>query len=200
MVIRVTLTDTDLEMAKKYAKMRRDANRRIGTTDQAYIKGSEADLVGIKGEIAASIATGIPWENYYTPPEQRDGWLKAKMPDLGEDIEVRTVTKPTHRLIVHKRNPTEWRYLLVYQHTHNQLNVVGWQHGETIKQDQYWEPNFPEPAYAYPQRLLRPIEELAELRSELLDRLCPDCSQAYLELHKNTIKCPVCGTTWKEEQ
>jgi len=163
----ITLTDHDIEVAKKYGKLRREANRAIGTIDQKtpYLDGDHIDLIGVKGEMAASLATGIPWINRYTKPENLGPWLTEKKPDLGTNIEVRTCTSPYHRLLVRKHNPTDWKYIHVILLNEKELLVDGWAHGTEIKQQKYWEPKLPQPAYAYPRHQLHPIETLPEMQT-----------------------------------
>lgn len=161
---RIILSDDELAMADKYATLRRSANRAIGTVDQKtpYLDGNRLDLIGVKGEMAASLATGIPWINRYTEPGELGPWLSEKKPDLGDNIEVRTCTSPTHHLLVRKNNPTDWKYVHVVLLSETVLDVVGWQYGSEIKQLKYWNQDLPIPAYAYHRRLLLPIETLEE--------------------------------------
>lgn len=159
--MRIILNAAELAMAERYAILRREINRLHGTTDQAYIKGKIADLVGVKGEMAASLATGIPWETRIEKVVKTDGWPYVKMADLGTDIEVRTTRNPRYGLNVLKHNPADWRYVLVELVSESELDVIGWQYGETIKQKEYWR-EFTKKfhTYSYPRHLLRPIGEL----------------------------------------
>ncbi len=161
--MRIIFTPEEIEMAERYAIGRRAVNREFGTTDQAYIKGETADLVGVKGEMAASLATGIPWLNRCTTKEEMGGWPRTKMPDLGTDIEVRTIRKSWYNLNVLEHNPDEWRYVLTFLVAPDTVDVLGWQHGEAIKQTEYWREYTKKfHTYSYPQNLLRPIGKLKE--------------------------------------
>jgi len=161
--MRIVFTQDEAAMAERYAIERREVNRSFGTTDQSFIKGELADLVGVEGEMAASLATGIEWVTRCVTKEEMGGWPGTKMPDLGTDIEVRTTRNPNYGLNVLKDNPDDWRYVLVVRFSPGVLDVIGWQYGNEIKQKEYWRVFSKKfSAYNYPQHLLRDIGSLKE--------------------------------------
>ena len=156
------VTETEWEICIRYGQLRNDANRKIGRKDNrtAGFDSRSIDVVGVAGEMAVSKVTGIPWTGRFTPASKLTEWLKKPQPDLCEDVEVRTRTKPWHQLLVHKNDPLSWRYVLVRLVEANTLDIVGWAHGDEVKQEKFWNPMLPYPAYGYPNLFLRPIEEL----------------------------------------
>ena len=162
MGIIVALTDDQITIANGHGRMRTRANRKIRRHDNKTpgLDGLTVDAIGVAGEMAASIVTGIEWTGMFIPSSKLKEWSKKPQPDLGTDVEVRTTTKPTYRLMAHKNDPSEWRFVLVRRMAEYEFDVVGWQYGYEIKQERYWNPTLHYPAYTYPTKKLLPIGDL----------------------------------------
>ena len=158
----VTLSVHGWKIAQGYGRLRNEANQKLGRRDNKTkgFDGESIHVLGVAGEMAVHIATGIEWTGRYTPASKLEEWMSEPRPDLGMDVEVRTRTKPWHQLLVHKNDPIKWRYVLVRRIAIDRFDVVGWEHGKAVKQKRFWKPTLPYPAYAYPSGLLRSIEEL----------------------------------------
>jgi len=158
----VTFSEKELDLIEKYGRLRNQANETVGTFDNKTkgFDGESIHMLGVAGELAVHLVTGIEWTGMYIPPEHLEEWLSEPRPDLGEDIEVRTRSEPWHELLVHKNDPLLWRYVLARRVAYGRIEVVGWEFGNVVKQQSYWRGNLPYPAYAYPNNLLKPIGEL----------------------------------------
>lgn len=158
----VKLSEAGMNIARGYGRLRNEANRKLGRRDNKTkgFDGESINVLGVAGEMAVHIATGIKWTGRYVPASKLEEWLSKPQPDLGTDIEVRTASKPSHHLLVHRNDPDEWRYVLVRKVAANEFDIVGWAYGHEVKQKKYWRGSLPYPAYSYPTGLLRPVEEL----------------------------------------
>jgi len=169
----VHLSERDLKIVAAIARGRKKANREIGRYDNKTkgFDGQDVDELGVAGEMAFTRETGIPWTNKLVSSSKLLEWGSRPQPDCGTDIEVRTRSKSWHQLLVHKNDPVEWRFILVRRvdgvGPGEDYDLVGWGHGEAVKQEKYWLPYLPYEAYGYPNELLRPIEELEELNPTL---------------------------------
>ena len=158
----VTLTETQMKIALGHGRVRTKAARSLKRFDNKTrdLDGLTIDALGVAGEMAASIVTGIEWTGMFISRAAIKARMGKSIPDLGTDIEVRTTMKPTYRLMVHRNDPSDWRFILVRRIEDATFDVVGWQYGHEVKQKKLWNPTLHYPCYLYPTAWLRPIEEL----------------------------------------
>jgi hypothetical protein len=158
----IELSETQMQIARGHGRIRTLANRKIKRRDNRTpgFDGLTIDALGVAGEMATAIVTGIEYTGLFLSRKEIMERRGQPIPDLGSDIEVRTTTKPTYRLIVHKNDPTHWRFVLVRKVEYAVFDVVGWQHGHEIKRDDLWNSTLHYPGFTYPTAWLRPIEEL----------------------------------------
>ncbi len=156
------LTDLQMLIVERYGRLRNDANKGRRDNRAPGTNAEKIHQLGVGGEYALFLATGIPWTGRYFSPAtlKRKKRAGEPIPDLGTDIEVRTRTSRWHQLLVHRNDPKAWRYVLVRYTAPNQFDLIGWEFGVEIKQSEYWKKDLPYPAFAYPNKLLRPIGEL----------------------------------------
>lgn len=108
--------------------------------------------LGVAGEIAVAKALNLYWS----------GNIGVAAPDVGLNIQVRTVATPNRRLIVHRADPDDAPFVLVYPTDSPQrFQLVGYLFGRDAKNDRWWDdPQGGRPAFFVPVNQLRPIEEL----------------------------------------
>ncbi len=86
------------------------------------------------------------------------------LPDLGDFIDVKGVTNPAHRMIVHPEANPRWAFLLVNAADHPLYFMAGWCWGCDAQRSRYWrDPTGNRPAYFIPQADLRPAGELYDI-------------------------------------
>jgi len=87
----------------------------------------------------------------------------GSLPDLGDFIDVKGISKSRHKLIVQKNDPPDWAYLLICSEQHPRYEIVGWLWGREAQQERYWgDPAGGRPAF-FVNGPLRDCEELIEL-------------------------------------
>ena len=131
MSVIVTFSEKELDLIEKYGRLRNQANEIVGTFDNKTkgFDGESIHMLGVAGEFAVHLATGIEWTGLYIPPENLEEWLSEARPDLGTDVEVRTRSALWHELLVHKNDPPDWRYVLARRVSYGRIEVAGWEHG-----------------------------------------------------------------------
>lgn len=134
------------------------SNRSVGRADNRTIgfKGSVVDRQGTAGEFVVSLYTGLPWTNRLVHGSKVNGLNH----DVGDDIEVRTALKATHRLAMHRNDDPDLRYVLVLAHRNPVYVIAGWLWGHEIAVPHRWHPELPYPAWLAPQVALRDPREL----------------------------------------
>lgn len=116
-----------------------------------YGAGSENDwqlhIEGCLGELAVAKFLGLYWS----------GKGELRLPDVGI-YDVRTGSKPHHRLILHPEDPDDRQFWLVTG-ANGHYTIRGWIFGRDGKQAQYWQdPTGQRPAYFIPHSALRAPE------------------------------------------
>jgi hypothetical protein len=143
--------------AVSVAALRRMASRSAGLKHKYGAQDEDGwamDCEGACAELAASLATGVPWQRGVNT-FKREG-------DVGP-YEVRHSTTHGHRLILREGDPDERAYILVTGQAPNMV-VHGWITGAEGKRIGEWKgPNGRALACFVAARLLRPIETLPEL-------------------------------------
>lgn len=152
------------------------------------IERSFADLNGAISEYAGSLATGYPMDTrIYLTNDGPDGLRPdgKKRPDLGKDLEVRSTDHVGGHLLLYPRIPNKeegddprWRYMLAIVRE-NHVSLRGWVYGLEAMLDKYLEERKPgRLTYWVPQRVLRPMATLLEVRQQLAQTHAAELSPA----------------------
>jgi hypothetical protein len=112
------------------------------------------DILGALGEAAVARATGDAWDEVVGRPDRG-------APDVGP-WHVRTRPDPREGLPIHEYDTDTEPFVLVVLLGLPWFRVVGWCYAGEAKSDEFWRPNMPLPAWIVPQRILRPLDKLAE--------------------------------------
>lgn len=113
----------------------------------------DVDIIGALGECAVAKATGFYWS-----PDVN----VFKVPDVGEDLHVRTTMHKGGNLLIRERD-LDGVYVLAVGET-NTFNVCGWIHTDDAKTDEFWRTDKGDPnAWWIPQSKLHPIETLRKV-------------------------------------
>lgn len=141
----ITLEQKHIDYADALAKRRYDAARkrgRVPTNDGPIGElGLYNDINGARGECAGYLYfKPVRWNTF---ADEVNG-----LPDLDKFIDIRTITDPTHRLIVQKRNRPDWAYVLMDGSQHPFYEPLMWAWGRDCQQEQFWcDPRGGRPAY-----------------------------------------------------
>lgn len=158
--------------AQMRAHAKRDGARELGATGATEGKAIALHAVGLIGELAASIALGIP----YVP--RIDTYRRVA--DVGEDIGVRVNSVARYGLMIRERDKDALRMVQVLTHrvverfpspSYQPARVLvnGWYPVGEAKRHAEWRQdlrNDREPPWMVPQSALRDIRELA-VRTEV---------------------------------
>lgn len=143
MSFRIELTPSEITQAAIAGVMRQveSINKKL---QPAYGAGTDGDwqkhIEGCLGECALARYLNIYWR----------GKGKLRAPDVG-DMDVRTCTKPNHRLILHERDDDNRKFWLVCGQN-GIYEIKGWILGKDGKQSKYWlDPAGGRPAFFIPQ-------------------------------------------------
>jgi hypothetical protein len=153
MLKRIVLTDRQKEYADSIAAMRHVeslTNRRtqtdIGEVSD-HEKALKSHILGARGQLAASLATGIPW----TP---KLGLFKDA--NLGDRYKVRTVDAFYKKLIVAEDAELDLIYLLVVSTGATTFHLIGWRYGRDCVAAEV-KPIEGKPAHFVPRSWLKPM-------------------------------------------
>jgi hypothetical protein len=152
-----------ISRARSEGQDRHDHARQQGFTHLANFTGSKSealnnDFLGCLTEPLVAEATGLPWCGVL-----KDKW--KKLPDVGDDIEVRATEHiKTGSLILRPTDDPGRRYILSLV----ELPIVwlrGWLYGFECQHPQWWgtKGTSRDPCWWAPQPALRPMETLTEL-------------------------------------
>ena len=115
------------------------------------------DTLAYEAEIAASIATGIPWRGFRDITQCYEGDLEGR-------IEVRRRRRPGDALLIRPEDKAPRPYILVTG-ADGLYDVRGWAYGDDVWTVGEWWADAPHrPCWRLPQRVLRDIRELGEDR------------------------------------
>ena len=139
---------------------------------EAFIKGRDQDrprvgyrqllaedILGARCELAAKRwLDPIPWNELLKD-------VNSSTPDLGDDIDVKGRSKIWYDLLVQKKAPDHFAYLLVFPNPHPTYCIRGWLWGHEAKVPEYWgdKAHNDRPAFFVPQGVLRHPDELFAL-------------------------------------
>lgn len=120
-------------------------------------EGGEGEIItlqGLRAEIAVAKALNLYWSGNV-------GVYGAV--DVGGCVDVRSISKPHHSLILHKENAVNIPYVLAHVEGIQRVHLLGWCFGLEGMKRQYWaDPVGGRPAYFVPQSALKPIPLLFE--------------------------------------
>ena len=155
----VQLTRWELYFAALVGVRRNIASFQVRSTNKVKNKdfGWHTDIEAACAEMAVAKHFNFYW----------DGSVNTfKLPDVG-GIQVRHTQKLDGCLIVRPDDSDEGIYLSVVGTSPIYL-IVGWSYGHEAKQDQYLEPGYNDmpPAWFVPQKYLRDIHELKDLKKD----------------------------------
>lgn len=161
---KITLTEDQIDKAMREGAQRQARKTVERTINGGPSKGERAKRnhqLGALGEMANGVYLRITKHLDFGTPLQND------MPDyrnLKIPIDVKTRWGHKSMLIVTHKGKSGRAYVLATTEDWRTFILHGWAWGSEIMQDQYWTtPNERSPAYFFPQRNLRPMEELVEL-------------------------------------
>lgn len=156
----VTLSWAEMQVAhliggqRTLMNMKKKLPGRYGAPEK---EGSEElNLIGTRGEMAVAKALNLYWSGTV-------GDYGAV--DVGGCVEVRTITKSFHSLILHPQDKDDVPFVLVDLSNTPNIRLAGWIYGKDGKQDKFWsDPSGKDrPAFFIDQSYLRNAQELVEL-------------------------------------
>lgn len=142
MTVRISLTDSDLELAQFVARRCTDMNMRRGDAP-AYAMNAErmqdnyiANYASARCELATAKHTNRHWNASWWKPE--DHHLYGDRADVGEDIEVKRIRDPHHNLLL-KQKYAILNHILVLafsnDNTPHNVDLIGWARGPQAWED-----------------------------------------------------------------
>lgn len=155
-MIRVELTDADLELAVHAGAARHIAGLRRGATPSYRFAGDcwGIHIEGAAAEIAVAHALGV---DDFTPAVYRERPQTSLEGDVGR-FQVRSTPRLDGSLILHPRDEDDATFILAAGMAPS-FRIIGWTKGRIGKAERYWRSDVREPAYFVPQRDLRPIPQ-----------------------------------------
>lgn len=156
-MIEITLDSQDLYLAsivgvrRRIESMRRGGNERNGLDRKKVAEAWYYNVVGAMGELAAAKALNLHWRASVN--------AKKNEPDIGEDVQVRTLARGDYDLIVRPDDIDDHRYVLVTGDPPT-FRVVGWMKGREAKANKEWlfdRGNRDVPVFWVPQKHLVPV-------------------------------------------
>lgn len=79
---------------------------------------------------------------------------RVKLPDIGDDIDVKGVPKAWHRMIVKHDESDDWRFVHVIAESHPVYEIAGWMYGREAKAVPIDDPKGGRPAHFVKRELL----------------------------------------------
>lgn len=164
--MKVILTYAELQIAHVAAGQRWLQCVKLGAGAKygAPEENDAADAISLQGAIGEmAVAKGL---NLYWVGSIGE-WSRGH--DVGGCVDVRSVTKPNHCLILHDADKDETPYVLVELSKPSEATLVGWVFGADGKKQEYWsDPSGKDrPAFFIPRRALRPMPELVALIAQI---------------------------------
>ncbi len=103
----------------------------------------EKSILGLCAEMAVARYTNLFWCGTVTD---------TKAPDVGDLIEVRSITNRDHSLLLHKEDRDDFPFVLVYNNPPNKFELLGWLFARDGKLKKYWQHNGDgDPCFYVPQ-------------------------------------------------
>jgi hypothetical protein len=153
----VKLTGAEILIAHHVAAMRQVQSIKSGIEHKfgAVRQGNEwMDTLGCFGELAVAKALNLFWVGTIGAYNKKD---------VGGLVEVRTMQKAHHNLILHPEDDDNDPFVLCYYASAQSIALVGWLFACDGKRPEYWkDPVGGRPAFFVPSSMLRPISELRE--------------------------------------
>lgn len=161
-VIEITLTQDELETARKYGKIRQSRADLDGRKDTHGFAGDPlgTHIFGIACEIAGHNALGLTWKD--TP------YRKGER-DLPKGLEIRGRRKHYYDLLIWPTDDRERAYIHVTNEIGSSVyRIHGMMLADEAMQDKYWKKVTDRPAsYFVPAADLIPIEDLLKVLKEI---------------------------------
>lgn len=157
--MKVVLTFAELQIAHVVAGQRwlQCLKMGLGGKYGAPEDNSQSDAISLQGavgEMAVAKCLNLYWAG------SLGEFARGK--DVGDCVDVRSVTKSSHSLILHPADKDDTPYILVELSKPSEATLVGWVYGVDGKNPLYWaDPSGKgRPAFFVPRKDLRPISEL----------------------------------------
>jgi hypothetical protein len=152
-----TLTSTELLTGAIYGIMRRVSAIHRNRVARYGEPGSD-QLWQIDIDSALAEMTVAKYLDRYWEPLMPNGKVDAVKGDVGALSQVRSIRRPTDRLIVHPDDNDLATFYLVYCNAPT-YTILGWIRGRDAKQHEWWETFTGRPAYFVPQNALNPCDQ-----------------------------------------
>lgn len=159
MVLKVNLTEEEINLAYEIANKRNQSQRKANRKDGKVLDDSLGiDKQGALAEMAVAKALGRAWDGKFF---EISDWLKWR--EVGNDVsglEIRSTKHKNGRLIIHPRDKDYAPFILVVQNK-DDFELVGWIYGlEGKKQEYFADVGYGRPCYYAPREILRDIKTL----------------------------------------
>jgi hypothetical protein len=140
------------------AAIEKDIKPAWGATDLVNDNRFGLDVMAALAECAVSKHFNLYW-----PPAAGE----TNRTDVGDLIEVRSVSLPSYGLLLHKKDKANFPYVLAYP-TGFDVVLLGWLYAGDGMQPKYWRKTGEDrAAYIIKQNELRPIAELEEIVADV---------------------------------
>jgi len=152
----------DIEVWRRVGRERQKAAIAKGRRDQHGFAGDPILIhaIGASAEFVVARVTGKKWHAFADKIKREDG---SSIPDVGEDIQVRSTSHPAGRLLVHRTDRDDETFVLARTFW-PRVEVIGWLWGYEAKEERYWQQPNPRqsPAFFAPNSVLRSIYSLLD--------------------------------------
>ncbi len=152
----IELTEDQYEYAVKIGTQRHEEAVKRKLPDKHGFSGPGGltiHIEGAAGELAVAEALQIPWDATVN--------TFKSVADLSKNLEVRTASKSTYRLIVRPDDKDDRIFILALRLAPTKFRVVGWLPAHEAKKPEWLKDyNGRPPAYFVPQDKLSPIDTL----------------------------------------
>lgn len=155
-----TLTDGEVARAYDIAwarQMSAEERRRRPAHGSKENDPIGTHLIGVIGELAAHIYTGLAWNEFRTN-------LYPKPPDLEPDVEVRSVDRCDKRLILHEDDDPNYRAILA-EIRGRKVRLIGWTNVNEARRETYLQSPANNGRFAFyvPRDALQPMDTFTKL-------------------------------------
>lgn len=160
MVLKVTLTEEEINLAYEIANKRNQSQRKANRKDGKVLDDSLGiDKQGALAEMAVAKALGRAWDGKFF---EISDWLKWR--EVGNDVsglEIRSTKHKNGRLIVHPKDKQFAKFVLVIAHDESKYELKGWAYGLECQRPEYFaDVGYGRPCYYAPREILRDIKTL----------------------------------------
>lgn len=131
MIVEVKLTADQIARATDVGHRRQElavASGFVPRGGQTQLEAAADHILGACGELAVASWTGLLWHEGHQRPDE---------PDVGEDIEVKTVHEARFHLPVPYRKPQHWSYVLVSAEVAPTYRLRGWIFGHEARRNEW---------------------------------------------------------------